>query len=242
MKRFVNLLFLASFLTLAAGAQDVFSVLEDKTRWELADAYFQVAEKFESLGQKTRAEEFRKEAQAIYPAYPRKPTTAPATTPVNPTETPVQGVTVDPLTGIPERPQVRQQNIQGQRIARYQFAKMLRGFLNEDLNLVLSSVHDGLIINGAPALSYQEILVPAKDFFTLNDFSSLGPSDLFAMESLTAADPAGSGEDVVITVKAVETAPGASSLGFWKPYQKYTFSRTGDTWKLKTIDTSDSPY
>ena len=238
-KKYMSLLALWALCGTALYSQDIFTALENKTQWELADAYWKVADKFESLGQKTRAQEFRNQAKALYPEYPQKPsenTEAPTDNQIVPE--PLE-VVVDPLTGIPERPLVKERNLNGQRVVRFQFSKMIRGFITEDINLILSGISPKLSVDGAPDLKYEDLLVPTQDFFAQIKGEDFSPDTLFILETLSISPAPGTVDDWILRVSAQKDQEALKNLPFWKANQTYTFERAGDLWKLRRIDSQD---
>lgn len=194
--------------------------------YELADAYWAAGQRFADLGQKDRAAEFQAKAKRLFPGY--VPGQAPAAQ-VG------QAVPRTPAPHVPAVAEVREQNLQGQKVARLQFQKLLRGYLTGSAATVGSVLGASLEVQGQPSTPDADALAA---FLTTHPATAGTPNDLFLSGSLDVVD--GMGQSVLVTVTAnPEAADLAALLPFWKSQQTYTFDRVGDTWKLVKIEGRD---
>lgn len=217
---------LLATLTLAAAlplsAQSPVDSLYGQRSYDLADAYYAAGQRFADLGQADRAAEFKAKAQALFPGYVpgQRPVAAAAVTPARPEPTaPADNV-------------VREQNLQGEKVSRLQFQKLLRGYLTGNGAPVSSALADTVSVQGvATAVSAQAV----ADFLQAHPAEAGSPDELFLLDSLEVVD--GAGQTVVVNVTANPEAPGnlGQVLPFWKERQSYTFDRVGDTWKLTAV-------
>lgn len=219
-------LFAIVTLTFAAlpglGAETVIDQLFGLRNYELADAYWAAGQKFADLGQATRAAEFKAKAKRLFPGF--VPGQAPAfqAVPVATPEAP----------HVPEVATVREQNLQGQKIARLQFQKLLRGYLTGSASTVTAALGTTVEIQGQVSTPTRE---GVQAFLDAHPAEAGAPDDLFQVETLEVAD--GGGQQVIVTVSAnPESSALAQSLPFWKENQAFTFDRVGDTWKLVKIE------
>lgn len=219
--RFLTALVLSLCVLSGLGAETVIDQLYGVRKFELADAYWAAAQKFADLGQADRAAEFKAEAMHILPGFvPGKP--------------PVASVAPPPVAPqLPSTDVVREKNIQGDKIARLQFQKLLRGYLTGSASTVVAVLGTSLEIQGT-ATSPDLSAIAA--FLQAHPAEAGSPDELFLLDSLDVAD--GPAQSVLVTVKANPEAPAALSqaLPFWKGKQVYTFDRVADTWKLVKIE------
>jgi len=212
---------LSVFVLSSAGAETVIDQLYGVRKYELADAYWAAGQKFADLGQADRAAEFKAKAKSLFPGY--FPGQAPVVTPATP----------PPAPQLPSLEVVKENNLQGEKIARFQFQKLLRGYLTGSAPTVTSVLASSLQVQGQTA-SPDATAVAA--FIDAHPTQAGAPDDLFQVDSLDVAD--GPGQTVVVTVKANPNAPSdlADTFAFWKATQTYTFDRIADTWKLVKIE------
>ncbi len=248
-------------------AQTVIDQLYAQRRFEMADAYWLAGQKFTDLGQKERGDEFKAQALKLFPAY------VAGVTPVFVTvQAPtVNGETQDSNTSaaaseapqtqptIPDANVVREQNMQGEKIVKLAWNKLLRGFLSSNAETIRSVLADTLIIPNETAAAMPladpsaadlqpEVAQPANGlatadlapaieaFFADHPLDLASPEELYVTSSvkLSAGTEAGS---LKLQVQAQPEAPAelADLFTFWKPEQTFTFVRSGDTWKLASI-------
>ena len=220
-------LFAVLTLTFAAlpglGAETVIDQLYGLRNYELADAYWSAGQKFADLGQADRAAEFKAKAKHLFPGF--VPGQAPSFQQTSSTS-------AAQAPHVPEPADVRENNLQGQRIVRLQFQKLLRGYLTGAAATVASVLATNLEVQGqATTPSVADI----ASFLEAHPTDAGAPDDLFRVETLEVTG--GKGQQVVVTVSAnpeAETLAGV--FPFWKPLQTFTFDRVGDTWKLVKIE------
>jgi len=202
------------------AADSMIDQLYGLRKYELADAYYSAGLKFADLGQAERAAEFKAAATRIFPGY------VPGQAPAAPVVAPA------PEPSIPSAQAVLQDNLQGEKVARLQFQKLLMGYLTDTAATVSSVLAESLTVEGKPALADATTVAA---FLQAHPAEAGSPDELFLLDSLELAD--GPNQSVILTVKANPDAPQslAEDLPFWKPSQTYTFERVGDTWKLSKI-------
>ena len=214
-------LVLTFFVLSGLAAETVIDQLYGLRKYELADAYWAAGQRFADLGQADRAAEFKAEALHVFPGFvPGKaPTASNSAVPVAAPQMPSPEV-------------IKEKNLQGEKIARLQFQKLLRGYLTSNTATVLSVLAASVEIQGQPT-SPDAVSVGA--FLQAHPAEAGAPDELFLLDSLDAID--GTGQSVVVTVKANPDAPAglAEVVPFWKDKQTYTFDRVADTWKLVKV-------
>jgi hypothetical protein len=223
LNRFALILFVA--VVAGAGAQpaptsSTVDQLYAARQYELADAYWAAGQKFIDLGQADRGAEFQARAKALFPGY--VPGQAPKVTVAAP-------VQADPQ--LPTMDAVLQKNLQGEKIARLQFQKLLRGYLTGTAATVATTLGATVTVQGAPSQPTPDAVAA---FLQAHPAEAGSPQDLFDLDSLTVTS---AGQTVTLTVQANPQAPSdlAALFTFWKPKQTYTFDRVGDTWKLTAV-------
>ena len=224
--RLLTVSLLSVVWTSGLPAETVIDQLYGLRNYELADAYYAAGEKFVALGQAERGAEFKARALHLFPGY--VPGQAPAVQAVA-VAAPVQAA---PEPAVPAADVVREKNIQGEKIARLQFQKLLRGYLTGNAAPLLSVLGPTLEVQGDSITTDPAVI---QAFFDQNAAEAGSPDELFLLDSLEVADS--TNQSVVVTVKANPEALGhlGDLLPFWKPSQEYTFDRVGDTWKLVRI-------
>jgi len=221
-RRLLVILTLAVVALPPLGAETVIDQLYGLRHYELADAYWSAGQRFADLGQADRAAEFKNKAKRLFPGF--VPGQAPAFQAVP--------VAAPEVPHVPEVATVREQNLQGQKIARLQFQKLLRGYLTGTATTVTSVLAPTVEVQGQ-ASSPSAASVAA--FLEAHPAEAGAPDDLYRVETLEVAD--GTGQRVVVTVAANPEATGlAEVFPFWKDVQVFTFDRVGDSWKLVQIE------
>jgi hypothetical protein len=220
--------FAAAVLVLAAlpglGAETVIDQLYGLRNYDLADAYWAAGQKFIDLGQADRGAEFQAKARHLYPGY--VPGQAPKVQAV-PAAAPVATAT----PALPSAEAVKEKNLQGEKIAKLQFQKLLRGYLTDNVATVASVLAAQVQVQGQTVAGDAATV---KTYLDAHPADAGTPDDLFALDTLEVAD--GPADAVILTVKANPDAALGDLLPFWKPTQVYTFSRVGDAWKLSSIE------
>lgn len=220
--RFLSTLVLSLFVLASLGAETVIDQLYGARKYALADAYWAAGQKFSDLGQADRGAEFKAKAKQIFPGFV-------------PGQTPEVGAAVTPVAA-PQMPSVevvREKNIQGEKIARLQFQKLLRGYLTGSAPTVAAVL--GVSVEAQGQTTSPDVAAVAA-FLQAHPAEAGAPDDLFVLDSLDIVD--GVGQTVVVTVKANPQAPTGlpAAFPFWKDKQIYTFDRVVDTWKLVKIE------
>lgn len=219
--RLFALLSLALVALPVQAADTMIDQLYGLRNYELADAYWAAGQKFVDLGQADRGAEFKAKALRIFPGY--VPGQAPQVQAPKP---------VVEAPHVPAATEVREANVQGEKITRLQFQKLLRGYLTGSAATVTAVLDPGLQVQGQSA-EFSANSIAA--FFTDHPATAGTPGELFLTDTLELTD--GPGQSVLLTITANPESEALSALlPFWKPTQTYTFDRVGDTWKLKKID------
>jgi hypothetical protein len=224
------------FLPVTLGAQTVIDNLMAARQWDLADAYYKAGERFVKLGDKDRGDAFMAEAKKIYPGY--KPG---STGPVVPTAAPVLPPPVAPLKSVPVLSTVVDQNLQGEKIVRIQFSRLLSGYLGQDPSVLTSVLADQLVVTGKGGqpmtLTQAQAVSQAQDFLQKNPVQATSPDDLFQMNTLQITPvPNTVGPSYLLSIKTNPTVSGGlATVPFWAPSQTYLFTRVGDVWKLSAV-------
>jgi hypothetical protein len=221
--RRVSALILGLLVSAGLNAETLIGQLYSQRNYELAEAYWSAGQKFIDLGQADRGAEFQTQAKHIFPGF--VPGQAPAAQPL-------ATVAPKPAPEVPAAAVVREANLQGEKVARLQFQKILRGYLIGDPQAVVSALADTVSIQGQ---SVKVDPAAVATFLADHPAEAGSPEELFALSSFVATD--GPGQTVLVTVRAADDAPGGldALLPFWKAKQTYTFDRVGDTWKLTAV-------
>ena len=224
------------FLPVTLGAQTVIDNLMAARQWGLADAYYKAGQRFAKLGDQNRGDAFMSEAKKIYPGY--KPG---STGPVVPTAAPVLPPPVAPLKSVPVLSTVVDQNLQGEKIVRIQFSRLLSAYLGSDPSVLNSVLADQVVVTGKGGqpitLTQAQAVAQAQDFLQKNPVQAASPDDLFKMGTLQITQvPNTVGPSYLLSIQTNPTVPGGlSAVPFWAPSQTYLFTRVGDIWKLAGV-------
>jgi hypothetical protein len=220
MKRTVFVFLALVVLAGAVGATGNFwDGMSDARRYDLADAYAKVADRYEEVGEKAKADDFRAMAQNIYPGYQtaQRPEGTPVTQPA------------------PVRPAAPAPDPAGAEAARYYFAKLLRGVFSENLSLTLSVLADTLYVPYYDrGLTKDDVAGELEWFFDTYDATSIAPSDVFLLDSIVVV-PLENGYwrlEVEVADPYVDALP---DVTFWSARQGYYFRRYPEGWRLAAI-------
>ncbi len=203
--------------------------------WDLADAYYKVGQKFVNLGDKARGEEFMAAAKEIYPGY-RPGSKAPTTK-----EKMVLPPPVATLKSVPVIPAVVAQNLQGEKIVRFEFSQLLSSYLEGDPSILPNLLDTNVIVTGRGGqpltLTATQAQTLAQDFIQKNPPNALSPEQMFQMKTLTVTPvPQTTGPSYLVSVEAQAKADASlTAMPFWGPRLTFLFNRVGDTWKLSAI-------
>lgn len=227
-KILASLLFLTG-LVIPVSAQQAINNLYNALKYSLADSYFQVGERFTELGDAERGEEFKAQAKLIYKDY--KPGVLPQAAPAQAVPAAVAPVTDS--AGVPERPQVVEKNLQAEKIAKIQFSRLLRGYLDGDPAMVASVLADQVSFNGT-SYAVADAKSKIETFLKDNPPQAAAPDELYDMGKMAVTTTA---QGVSVSLMAKLDAPGAEKIPGWKAKQTFSFQRSGLTWKLASVQT-----
>lgn len=228
-RRFLAVSLLAFASLPGLGAQTVIDQLYGLRQYDLADAYYAAGQRFTDLGQADRGTEFKAKAKRLFPGY--VPGQAPQVQAL-PASAPAAAPPASPAPQVPSAEVVREKNLQGEKIAKLQFQKLLRGYLTGNASTVTAVLAPTLSING-DSVTLDGATV--ETFLQAHPAEAGSPDELFILDSLAVADGTGSSVQLTVRAQAGSTADLAAILPFWKDTQVYTFDRVGDTWKLVSI-------
>lgn len=192
--------------------------LSDVARYDLADAYKNVAERFAELGDDVSAKAFRDMAQTIYPGIEtaRRPRDTATTTKV-----PVAAPMLDP--GAEEA-------------VVYYWKKLARGVFNENVSLINTVIADRIYVplyeEGLDRESVNRDLVW---FFENYDTTVAAPETVFEYETIRVV-PLDNGYwrlDVEVADEYVNVL--AMEITFWGKSQGYYFRQFPEGWRLAAI-------
>ena len=226
--------FLGSDLALAESPVDQLIAARN---WDLADAYYKVGQKFVQLGDKARGEEFMAAAKQIYPGY-RPGSHAPATKEQMTLPPPVA-----PLKSVPVIPAVVTQNLQGEKIVRFEFSQLLSAYLEGDTTVLPSLIDSNMIVTGHGGqpltVSAAQAQAQAQDFLQKNPPVAVSPEQIFQMKTLTiSAVPQSVGPSYLVSIDTQPKADASlTAMPFWGPHLTFLFNRVGDNWKLSAVGT-----
>ena len=169
MKRAAILIFVFLVLALVVNASELlFDDLTEAQRYDLADAYDRVADRFEELDDIERADSYRIMVQLIFPGYGQ------VERPSSPVE-PVQA----------QRPAQPAPDPAGGDASFYYFNKILRGVFNENVSLTISAIADTLYLPLFDAGVDKAMIASEMEwFFSEYDITSVSPDDIFRMTSM----------------------------------------------------------
>ena len=177
MKRVVTIIAVLFTVALWAGAsEEFFGQLTEAQRYDLADAYQRVADRFDELGQRKRASRFRAQVDVIFPGFAGS-------------ERPEESLTSS------LRPEPAAPDPAGSDASYYYFNKLLHGVFNENIPLILSAVGDVLYLPMFDEGVVKSTITGELTWFFDNyDLEGVAARDIFDMESIVATP---SGERVL---------------------------------------------
>lgn len=169
MKSIVSLMLASLIAVVTVGASTRFyEEMSDVQRYDLADAYDQVADRFEELDNALRAEKFRAIAELIFPGFYQAE---------RPDEV-VEAV-------VPTPPEKRLEDRAGQEASEYYFDKLLRGVFNENVSLSLSVIADTLFLPlYDEGIKKPDLKEEMEWFFSEYDVASYEAEDVFQLDNI----------------------------------------------------------
>jgi len=214
---FLVLAFLIA-ITAVGASTNFYEDMSDVQRYDLADAYDQVAERFEELDDAPRAEKFRAMAELIFPGFYQ-------------TERPAE--IVDAVAPAP--PEERLEAIIALEASVYYFEKLLRGVFSENLTLSLSVIADTLFLplydEGIKKSNLEEEM---EFLFAKYEIDSYEAGDVLQLEDIEVM-PLENGYWRV----DVETWPqftiGPEGVTFWSDKMGFYFRKFPQGWRLAAI-------
>ncbi len=219
MKRAVILIsiFLVSALTISASEM-FFDDLSDAQRYDLADAYNRVADRFDELNDTERAMGYRAMVQIIFPGFGR-------------IERPAQAEE----TARPQRPEQPAPDPAGGDASFYYFNKLLRGIFNENIPLTLSVIADTLYLPLFDAgVDRAMVNSELEWFFSEYEVDSIAPDDIFRMTTMQVI-PLDNGYwrlDIQIWSEYADAIP---EVTFWAEKMGFYFRKFPEGWRLAAI-------
>lgn len=219
MKRFICLLAVILTLPLLAGASEIFySGLTEAQRYDLADAYMKVADRYVELGENDKAASFESMVDIIFPGF-----------------TEVEG----PVEQAPPQPQVQERQPEevsfGGESTYYYFRKILRAVFSENVDLSLSVIGERLYLPMFDeGIDKKSIRNGLEWFFEKYAVDSVDPESVFDMHSISVT-PLDNGYwrlDAQINTQFVNTVP---ELTFWAERIGFYFHKLPQGWRLAAI-------
>jgi hypothetical protein len=219
MKRMVVVFIVLLYVSLSASAADTFySGLSNAQRYDLADAYNRVADRYVELNDMKKADGFRAMVQVIYPDFGKAERPAPA------------------VETRPAKPPVKQAvDSSGGDASLYYFNKLLRGVFDENISLTLSAVAETLYLPLFDAgIDKAAAAADLKWFFEEYDIKTMAPSDVFRMETIIVT-PLDNGYwrlDVRVMPEYADALP---EITFWGEKMGFYFRKFPEGWRLAAI-------
>lgn len=219
MKNAVITIILICALSNIASASDMFyEGLSDLQRYDLADAYWRVAERFNELDETDRSRQLQALAEKIYPGFQK------IERPLEEESTPVRSTNETP-----------QFDPNGEKAVTYYFNKLIRGVFTKNISLTLSVMSDTLYLPMFPeGIKKTAITEELEYLFAYYDLSKIGPGDVFDIKS-TEVLPLENG----YLRLDVTTRPGyenaLSELTFWAKKMGFYFRQHPRGWRLAAI-------
>ena len=219
MKRVIVLV--AALMTTAVliGASELFyGDLTDAQRYDLADAYDKVADRFDELGQPEKAADFRSMVEVIFPGFGSAQRPAVEAEPVR-----------------PQRPEKPAPDPAGADASRYYFDKLLRGVFNENLSLTMSVMADTLYLPLYDSgLDRETVAEEVRWLFDEYDLMSIAPGTVFDLDGVEVT-PLDNGYWRL----DVETRPEYDNVlpmvTFWSEKMGFYFRKYPEGWRLAAI-------
>jgi len=218
MKRIIALL-IVSIALVALGSEELFfDGLNDAQRYDLADAYNRVADRYAELDDAERAAAFRAMVGMIYPGFES------AARP----ETPAEPVVVRP----PETPAT---DPAGGDASFYYFNKLLRGVFNENVSLTVSVIAETLYLPLYDSGIDRAVVSSELEwFFDTYEVDRVVPDDVFDMRSI-AVTPLDNGYWRLDVNTWPDFADAVPEVTFWSRKMGFYFRKYPEGWRLAAI-------
>jgi hypothetical protein len=219
MKRIVVLTTLILAAAMTIGASELFfDTLSEAQRYDLADAYNRVADRYEELEDSQKAEAFRAMVQVIFPGFGE-------------VERPVE----TPEPPRPQRPAPEKPDPAGESASRYYFNKLLRGIFNENISLALSVVAETLYLPLYDSgVDKQTIAAELEWFFENYDVTRMAPADIFQMDRIVTT-PLDNGYWRLDVETQEEFSDAMPTVTFWAEKMGFYFRKFPEGWRLAAI-------
>ncbi len=233
------------FLTVAISAQSFYEGFSEEERSSLAYEYYLVSKAYVESGKADKAAAFKTLAFNIYPQLEADIEAGNMTSyesafedsavETDPAEKEIAKTTFSNIVG--KAPGTADE--QAINMVEYTFNKMLRGFVNENPAVVLDTLSEAVLIPSysETPLSQAEIQPMLTQYMEIYDLQGKDPRSFYDLSSMEII---GSSEDLIelkinVAVEVNMSENGLSNLSFWSPTQVFTYTKSGDTWKLSDI-------
>ncbi len=226
MKKLVFSLFALLFASTVVFAADFYKHLSDIERKELADAYYMVGDQYKKVGEVEKGSSFIGMAYLIYPGFDPKMIGIPLKGFETPEEKPVQQ----------EPAKEKERPVPPENAVRYQFAKLLRGFFNEDVKTILTLVSDPLLIPDV-GVSYtkRDLTQVLLALFAAYDLKSVAPTSIYNLSTIRVQEVQ---KDIwALTIDLVDnpSIDLSSESAVWSKTENFFYKKTDKTWLLVSI-------
>lgn len=219
MKRVAVLTTLIFAVAMALGASEpFFDALSDAQRYDLADAYDRVADRYDELADPQKSDAFRAMVQIIYPGFGE-----------------VERPEESPEPARPQRPESVKPDPAGEAASRYYFSKLLRGIFNENTSLTLSVVAETLYLPLYDSgVDKPTIAADLEWFFKNYNVTTMSPDDIFKMDGIITT-PLDNGYWRLDVETQEEFADALPTVTFWAEKMGFYFRKFPEGWRLAAI-------
>jgi len=216
----VILLAIAFLIASAAVGESMrfYEDMSDAQRYDLADAYYQVADRFEELDDSPRAEKLRAMAELIFPGFYQR-------------ELPPEVVDAVVPTPSEERLKVGIE----QEASKYYFNKLLRGVFSEDVTLSLSVIADTLFLPlYDEGIKKPDLEEEVEWFFSEYDVDSYSAEEVFQLNEIEVI-PLENGYWRLDVKTWPQFAGKLEEITFWAGKMGFYFREFPQGWRLAAI-------
>ncbi len=232
---------LIALVAVSVVSGQFYEAMDVEERRQLAESYYLVGERYEAVAATEKGEAFRRMAFNIYPML------EPDAIALAAVETP-ESVTVE-KPSVPERPPLRQRVVDPRNAVRFQFSKLLRGFFNEDVDMMLPVLAPKVAVQGyEEGVNKEAVRVELERLFAGIDLEGVPPTGIYNLVTLAFAERNWQQRDYFEEIWEVSVEVDQDPMVdlnpyviFWEPTQRFYFRQSGGEWRLFSVGMLPDP-
>lgn len=218
-----------------------YDAMDVQERRRLAEAYYLVGEQYKAVGSTEKGHAFTQMAYTIYPMLD------PDAIDLAAVDTPESVAPEKPPA--PERPPLRQRVVDPRNAVRFQFSKLLRGFFNEDVDMMLPVLAPKVAVRGyEEGVNRETVHVELERLFAGIDLEDVPPTGIYNLATLAFTERDWQERDYFEEIWEVSVEVDREPMVdlepyviFWEPTQRFFFRESAGEWRLFSVGMVPDP-